>query len=152
MGDLVSDDWCILTKSLFISLSGSETNEHYKINLKVHTLIFFQAIDNQGLLHCSSCRESVGVRDEKDRYSLRLFKWSVALQRSRASEWETCSVQEIVSAQLLALIDVLAAYKFLAIAGDAGNSKTALLVGGYSRPLPNACILAYSQTALGLHP
>lgn len=106
-----------------------ETNEHYKINLKVHTLIFFQTTDNQGLLHCNSCRESLGVKDEKDRCSLRLFKWSVALQRSRASEWETCSVQEIVSAQLLALIDELAAYKFLAIAGDAESSKIALLVG-----------------------
>ena len=129
-----------------------KTNEHYKINLKVHTLIFFQTTDNQGLLHCSSCRENVGVGDEKDRYSLRLFKWSVALQRSRASEWETCSIQEIVSAQLLAMIDDLGAYKFLAIAGDAENSKIALLVGSYSRPLPHACILAYSQTALGLHP
>ena len=106
-----------------------ETNEHHKINLEAHTLIFFQTTDNQGPLRCSSCRENVGVRNEKDRYSLRLFKWSVALQRSRASEWETCSLQQIVSAQLLALVDDLGAYKFLAIAGDAEYSMTALLVG-----------------------
>lgn len=42
--------------------------------------------------------------------------------------WETYSVQEIVSAQLLALIEEQATYKFLAYSGDLETSKDALLV------------------------
>lgn len=42
--------------------------------------------------------------------------------------WETYSVQEIVSAQLLALIEEQATYKLLAYSGDLETSKDALLV------------------------
>ena len=82
-----------------------------------------------------SCREVVGVEDEVESSSSRLFKWSLALQRSRELDWETCSVQEIVSAQLLALIDEQAVYKFLAYTCAADASKTALLVSGSWRSL-----------------
>ena len=71
---------------------------------------------------------------EKERSSsLRLFKWSLALRRSRELDWETCSVQEIISAQLLALIEEQAIYKFLAYTADADKSKTALMVSGSRR-------------------
>ena len=70
------------------------------------------------------------MREEAKSSSLRLFKWSLALQHSRELGWETCSVQEIVSAQLLALIEEQAIYKFLAYAADADMSKTALMVSG----------------------
>ena len=68
------------------------------------------------------------MKEEERSSSLRLFKWSLALQRSRELDWEKCSVQEIVSAQLLALIEEQAIYKFLAYAADAEMSKTALMV------------------------
>ena len=91
-------------------------------------LRIFQTTDDQGLLSCILCRQIVGIRDERETSSLRLFKWSVALQRSKAMDWETCSVQEIVSAQLLALIDEQSVYKFLVYNGDIGDPKTALMV------------------------
>lgn len=104
-----------------------EINEHCQINIKVHILTYFQTADDQGLLKCVSCCEIVGINEEEG-YSVRLFKWSVAVQRSREMDWETCSVQEIVSAQILALIEDQAAYKFLAYSGNAEESKTALMV------------------------
>ena len=103
----------------------------------IYILTFGQRTDIQGLLNCSSCREIVGVKDKKERCSLGLFKWSVALRRSRELDWETCSVQEIVSAQLLALIEDQAAYRFLAYTGDVENSKTAVMVSEPSRSLPH---------------
>ena len=76
-----------------------------------------------------------------ERDFLRLFKWGIALQRSRVLDWETCSVQEIVSAQLLALVEDQAAYKFLAYTGDVQDSKTALMVSDSSTHLPGTTIL-----------
>lgn len=43
-------------------------------------------------------------------------------------DWETCTVQEIVSAQLLALTQEQAVYKFLAYSGDIEYAKTALML------------------------
>ena len=73
------------------------------------------------------------MKEEEKSSSLRLFKWNLALQRSRELDWETCSVQEIVSAQLLALIEEQAMYKVLAYTADADKSKTALMVSGSRR-------------------
>ena len=73
------------------------------------------------------------MKEEENSSSLRLFKWNLALQRSRELDWETCSVQEIVSAQLLALIEEQAMYKVLAYTADADKSKTALMVSGSRR-------------------
>ena len=101
--------------------------------------------EDQRFLKCVSCSEILGSKDEKESSSVRLFKWSVALQRSRDLGWETCSVQEIVSAQLLALIEEQAVYKFLAYSGDADDSKTALFVSQSSTSLLCVC-------TLGLHP
>ena len=77
------------------------------------------------------------MKEEEKSSSLRLFKWSLALQRSRELDWETYSVQEIVSAQLLALIEEQAIYKFLAYTADADKSKTALMVSDHEDPLPS---------------
>ena len=73
------------------------------------------------------------MKEEEKSSSLRLFKWNLALQRSRELDWETCSVQEIVSGQLLALIEEQAIYKVLAYTADADKSKTALMVSGSGR-------------------
>ena len=110
-----------------------EINELFEIDPKVHALISFQTTDDEEAFKCDSCGETIGVKDENENYSLRFYKWSVALQRSRGLDWETCSVQEIVSAQLLALIEDQAVYKFLAYTGDAEKSKTALMVSEASR-------------------
>lgn len=50
------------------------------------------------------------------------------MQRTQGDIWETYSVQEIVSAQLLALIEEQATYKFMAYSGDLETSEDALLV------------------------
>ena len=115
------------------------------LNIKVHILTSFQTTDDQGLLNCVSCLEIIGIKIKEERHSLRLFKWSVALQRSRELDWEKCSVQEIVSAQLLASIEDQAAYKSLAYSGDAEDSKSALMVSESSRSMPTVY-------TLGLHP
>ena len=128
------------------------STSRHEINLEVHLLIFFKMTDDQGLLKCVSCREVVGINDGKESYSLRLFKWSLALQRSRGLDWETCSVQEIISAQLLALTQEQAVYKFLAYSGDIEYSTTALMVSTSSRTRPNIHILELIETALGIHP
>ena len=108
--------------------------------------------DDQGLLKCNLCGEAVGVKDKKEINSLQLFKWSIALQRSKELNWETCSVQEVVSAKLLALIEDQAVYKFLAYTGDLKDSQTALMVSESLASLPKHTRLAYIRTALGLHP
>ena len=108
--------------------------------------------EDRGLLNCVSCCEIVGVEDEKESSSVRLFKWSLALQRSKELDWETCSVQEVLSAQLLALIEDQAAYRFLAYSGDVNDAKTALMVGELLRSLPRICALGLQLVALGLYP
>lgn len=75
------------------------------------------------------------MKEEGKGSSLRLFKWSLALQRSRELDWETCSVQEIVGAQLLAVIEEQATYQFLAYTAGADKSQTALMVSGSRRSL-----------------
>ncbi|KAF6236507.1 hypothetical protein HO173_005288 [Letharia columbiana] len=107
-----------------------------------------ETTDDQGLLNCVSCREIVGIKDKKDRYSLRLFKWSVTLQRSRGLDWETCSVQEIVSAQLLASIEDQAAYKFLAYTGEAEDSKPALVLWAFTPDLMYSTSAKPTQRAM----
>ena len=79
------------------------------------------------MLACSSCRELVG-QEEKKAGTFRLYKWSLAVQRTEGNIWETYSVQEILSAQLLALIEDQAMYKFLAFSGAIENAQEALLV------------------------
>jgi len=51
------------------------------------------------------------------------------VQRSHGNIWETYSVEEIISAQMLALIEDQATYKFLTYSGNIENAKDALLVG-----------------------
>lgn len=104
--------------------------------------------DDQGLLNCISCGEIVGIRGKKERDSLRLFKWGIALQRSRELDWETCSVQEIVSAQLLVLIEDQAAYKFLAYTGNARDSKTALMLWIFTTDLMYSTSAKPTQRAM----
>ena len=79
------------------------------------------------MLSCESCREPVGVVDP-EHGNIRLFKWSLAVQRSQDTVWETYSVPEIVSAQLLALITEQSIYKFLVYSGNTEEKKEALLV------------------------
>ena len=90
---------------------------------------------------CANCKDPVGVEDKATPECIRLFKWSLALQtqekrlsklvsafqRSR-EPWRTYSIQRIVAAQLLALIEELAVYKYLVFSGDLEESKEALLV------------------------
>ena len=82
---------------------------------------------DKGLLRCTSCNEPVGVKDQKQG-NLQLFKWSLAVQRSLSTIWETYSVPEVVSAQLLAFIAEQAIYKFLVYTDIIEEAKEALLV------------------------
>ena len=64
------------------------------------------------------------MRREK---TFQLFKWGFAVQRTRGSDWETYSVQEIVSVQLLALIEEQAVHRFLAFSANIGDVQEALM-------------------------
>ena len=79
------------------------------------------------MLACSSCHELVGT-EQKRVGTLQLFKWALTLQRSRDSTWETYSVEEIVSAQLVAMIEDQAVSKFLVYSGNIEDAEVALLV------------------------
>lgn len=69
----------------------------------------------------------MGAREKREG-TLRLYKWSLAVQRFHGNIWETYSLQEIISAQLLALIADLGTYKFLVYSGNMQDAKDALLV------------------------
>jgi len=79
------------------------------------------------MITCVSCNGPVGA-EEKRAGTLRLFKWNLALQRAQDCIWETLSVQEIVSAQLIALIEYQATTKFLTYSGNIEDAEDALLV------------------------
>ena len=79
------------------------------------------------MLACSSCCEPLG-QEEKRANTLQLFKWGLTIQPARGSEWETYSVQEIVSAQLLALIEDQAVRRFLVFSGNIEEIQEALMV------------------------
>lgn len=95
----------------------------------------------ENLLACTGCKQPVGIEDKGALGCIRLFKWSLALQgtekrlsklvtafqRSKDGNWKMYSTQRIFTAQLLALIEELAIYKFLLQFGD-DTSKDALLV------------------------
>ena len=90
-------------------------------------------MSSQNLLKCSNCQRFVGIRDPKDGTS-RLFKWSVKVQLSDDPTWEEYSIQEIVSAQLLALIEEQATHKFVVYSRNVEEVQEALLV---SQPCPS---------------
>ena len=90
-------------------------------------------MSSQNLLKCSNCQRFVGVKDPNDG-TFRLFKWNIKVQLSDDPTWEEYSVQEIVSAQLLALIEEQATYRFVVYSGNVEEVQEALLV---SQPCPS---------------
>lgn len=74
------------------------------------------------------------------------------MKRSRELDWETCSVQEIVSAQLLTLIEDQAAYNFLAYTDDADGSMTAMVVSESSKSLTIIHTLGLHPDSFGFSP
>lgn len=95
---------------------------------------------DQGLIACSSCGELIGAPQKREG-AFRLYKWSLTVQRSRGGLWETSSVQEVISAQLLALIEEQAVHKFLIYDGNIKDAKDALLVS-----IANSLFYFNSQT------
>lgn len=69
----------------------------------------------------------MGIEDKRDD-SIRLYKWSIAVQRTRDADWETYSAQEVVSRQLLALIEEQAVYKFVLYSENISDAREALFV------------------------
>ena len=69
----------------------------------------------------------MGVK-EQEHGNVRLFKWALAVQRTHNEIWETYSVPEIISAQLLALTAEQATYKFLIYSGNLEDAEDVLLV------------------------
>ena len=98
--------------------------------------------------------------------AVRIFKWSVALQnpekrlskivssfqRSKDGNGRTFSIQRIVSAQLLALIEELAVYKFLIFSGDIEDAKEALLVSNLADIAAQNLAELITAPAVGIHP
>ena len=66
--------------------------------------------------------------EQKRTGTLQLFKWALTVQRSHDSTWETYSVEEIVSAQLISMIEDQAISKFLVYSGKIEDAEVALLV------------------------
>ena len=93
----------------------------------VHQLTRLQKVDSETELVCSACSTDVGSQGE-DPQLVRLYKGSVHLQRNVDTDWQRCSVQKIISAQLLASIENQAVRKFLAYNGDIKNIEEGLLV------------------------
>lgn len=90
-------------------------------------MLILQAKESKEMMICSSCGDPIGAREKREG-AFRLYKWSVAVQRAHGNIWETYSVQEIISTQLLAVIGDQATYKFLAYSGKIEDAKDALLV------------------------
>lgn len=74
---------------------------------------------------CSTCSKIIGSSDQE---RIRLFKWSIRLQRDRNADWEAYPTQKFICAQLLESIRAQATHKFLAYSGDIKLAKEALLV------------------------
>ena len=104
------------------------------------------------LIACAGCKQPVGMEDRATTGCIRFFKWSVALQgpEKRISKlvtafqkgrdsWRTYSVARIFAAQLVALIDEMAIYKFLLHSGDILSTKEALLVSVSQFTSKNPC-------------
>ena len=95
-----------------------------------HKLTASQKVDREGhLLECLSCRNEIGIETKKTGY-FQLFKWNVALQTPDCRGWETSTLQTIISAQLLALIEDQAVSKFIIHTGNIECTKKALFVRG----------------------
>lgn len=101
------------------------------------------------LLECSGCGQPIGTEDKGAIGSIRLFKWSLALQtskkatsrwsavlsRSKNACWETFSIQKIVCAQLLSMIEDLSIYKFLVYSGEIEDAQDILLLWAFTPDL-----------------
>jgi len=82
---------------------------------------------------CSICEEPLGTKD-KVTGSFCIHKWNLAIQIGKSKTWQTFSVQKIIAAQLLAMVQDEAIHKFLAYTGNIDEVGEALLV---SLPIPD---------------
>ena len=126
----------------FLSLHLLHDNFVSRLYACLQTYSKQQTNSPEHLLVCTECKQPVGIEDKGVVGSVRLFKWALALQssdkrlskfvsafkRSGDGAWKTNSIQRIVGAQLLALIEEQAVYKFLCYSGDIEDAKDALLV------------------------
>lgn len=78
-------------------------------------------------LECMTCSEAMGI-EESGLESVKLFKWSACIRDAEDRDWEALPVQNILCAQLLAMIESRAIYKFLAYSGDVEDAEQAILV------------------------
>ena len=82
----------------------------------------------QQAIACSACFTIIGSSDDREPERIRLFKWSIRLQRNEAADWEAYPTQKFICAQLLESVRTQATHKFLAFSGDIRLAKEALLV------------------------
>ena len=90
-------------------------------------------------VQCCSCKTPVGTQDPVLHF-VKLFKWGLAIRSTNNAASEITSVQEIVSAQLLAWIEGQATYKVLISCEAADSTGKALMVS-------RSCISCFSKTA-----
>ncbi|KAL8751034.1 MAG: hypothetical protein Q9199_006689 [Rusavskia elegans] len=79
----------------------------------------------QPIVNCASCKHPVGVAADTD---ARIYKWNIFLQSDQQSGWEDHSVQKLVSAQLLAMIESQGVQKFVIHSEVRDDNIEALLV------------------------
>ncbi|KAL9099645.1 MAG: hypothetical protein Q9163_004886 [Psora crenata] len=85
-------------------------------------------------LQCASCNYDVGFETMENGH-FQVFKWSVALQVLGQPSRKTFSLQKIISAQLLAVIEQQAVHKFVIHSGDLENTKEALFLWVFTADL-----------------
>ncbi|KAL8735873.1 MAG: hypothetical protein Q9181_002651 [Wetmoreana brouardii] len=77
---------------------------------------------------CAVCKHPVGVAAGVSSANLKLYKWSLQFRRDSANSWEEPTVQKLVSAQLLAMIESQGIQKFVIHSEDSDTDIDALLV------------------------
>ncbi|KAL8686404.1 MAG: hypothetical protein Q9224_005457 [Gallowayella concinna] len=76
---------------------------------------------SQYIINCAFCKRPVGAAEDMDSANTaKIYKWNLRFRSSPSSAWEEASVQRLVSAQLLAMIESQGIQKFV-IHGQESN-------------------------------
>lgn len=78
-------------------------------------------------IRCESCQSTLGSYDEHSR-SVRLDMWSTIINSDGKSGWIEHSIQKLLCARMLELIDSQAVYRFLAYDNSLERSINSILV------------------------
>ena len=84
-------------------------------------------MESNGKLLCRACTSPLGVFDKK-LDGFRLFKWNIILLRDHGLEWERNSIQCLICAQMLELMEDQNVRKFIARTDESVGIEHGILV------------------------